>query len=64
MISNWRCRVSEDTSNESDDQEARREQIRKWYDEARAMGVSEEDFIREMTPIVGLAELENALDTE
>lgn len=47
-----------------DEQDARREQIRRWYDEAVAMGISEEDFIREMTPVLGLEEIERALDDD
>lgn len=46
----------------ADEAEARREQIRRWYAEARAMGISEDDFYREMTPIVGDEEIETALD--
>ncbi len=51
----------EDESGPTKEQRARREQIRRWYDEAVAMGISEEDFIREMTPVVGDEELEKAL---
>ncbi len=47
-----------------DEQHARREQIRRWYNEAVAMGISEEDFIREMTPVLGLEEIESALDDD
>lgn len=46
----------------ADEAEARREQIRGWYAEAKALGLSEDDFYREMTPIVGDEEIEIALD--
>ncbi len=48
----------------TNEQQARRKQIRRWYDEATAMGISEEDFIREMTPVLGLEEIERALDDD
>ena len=48
----------------TDEQRARRRRIRRWRDEALAMGISEDEFIREMTAVVGLEELENALDEE
>ncbi|MEJ7654489.1 MAG: hypothetical protein WKH64_14750 [Chloroflexia bacterium] len=38
-----------------------RERIRGWYTEAKRMGVSDEDFYREMTPICGVEELDAAL---
>ncbi len=39
-------------------------QIRQWYAEAKAMGVSDDDFYREMTSVVGQEELDEALDSE
>jgi hypothetical protein len=51
----------EDEPRPTEEQLARRERIRRWYDEAMAMGISEEDFIREMTPVVGDEELDKAL---
>ena len=47
-----------------DEAEARRARIRRWYAEARRMGISEEDFYKEMTPIVGDEEIERALEDE
>lgn len=43
-------------------QRARRERIRRWYDEAIAMGISEEDFYRQMMPTIGIEEIDKALD--
>lgn len=48
----------------TEEQRERRRRIRRWRDEALAMGISEDEFIREMTAVVGLEELENALDEE
>ncbi len=39
-------------------------QIRQWYAEAKAIGVSDDDFYREMTSVVGQEELDEALDSE
>ncbi len=46
----------------AEDQRARHERIRRWYDEALALGISEEDFYRQMMPIVGIEEIDQALD--
>jgi len=45
-----------------EDRHARRERIRRWYDEALALGISEEDFYRQMMPIVGIEVIDKALD--
>jgi hypothetical protein len=49
---------------EHTDDEARknRELIRKWYADAKRMGISDEDFYREMGTIRSQEELEEALD--
>lgn len=57
--------MSEEAEGQSaEQQQSRRAQIRRWYDEALAMGISGEDFIREMTPVLGLEEIERALDDD
>ncbi|MDQ3856273.1 MAG: hypothetical protein M3281_07770 [Chloroflexota bacterium] len=53
-----------DESSTTRDQEERRERIRRWYAEARAMGVSDEDFYREMSLICSSEELEAALEPD
>jgi len=45
-----------------EDRRAQRERIRRWYDEALALGISEEDFYRQMMPIVGIEVIDKALD--
>ncbi len=46
----------------AEDQRARRKRIRCWYDEAIALGISEEDFYRQMMPTIGIEEIDKALD--
>lgn len=48
----------------AEEQRERRRRIRRWRDEALALGISEDEFVREMIAVVGLEELENALDEE
>ncbi len=51
-------------SSPSQERQERWKQIRQWYAEAKAMGVSDDDFYREMTSVVGQEELDEALDSE
>ncbi len=46
------------------ERQERWKQIRQWYAEAKAIGVSDDDFYREMTSVVGQEELDEALDSE
>lgn len=45
-------------------EQAQLAQIRKSYEEARALGISEEEFYRQMSPIVGDELLDEALEAE
>ena len=56
--------MSEEHTAPVDETEARRERIRGWYAEAKATGVSDSDFFREMSTLVSLEDLEDALDIE
>lgn len=49
---------------ERSEEDVRRQRIRQWYHEAKAVGVSDNDFFREMMSIVSLEELEDALDED
>ncbi len=42
--------------------EEERERIRGWYEQARELGISDLDFFREMSPILGEEAIEEALE--
>ena len=51
----------EDETERTPEERERRRRIRRWYDEAMALGISEDEFFRQMTPIVSDEEIERAL---
>lgn len=45
----------------AEERRERRRKIREWYTRSRALGISEEEFFRQLTPVMGDEEIEAAL---